>query len=501
MAVEGIGGGSAPVRTTYASGALPPFSLRLTTMPFSMLAQSGQPGRFVVSLWGNNGTPLVAPRDIEVNVTSSNSRALSPVQETYIIPAGRISVEGEYLVGAGSIDMVDVFLSAQAEGFSLASEPIRVFPAIVPPPAAKLAAFVAPLPFYPQEERTLLVVQGLDQDNTPTTLPCGSLRVAVDALGAVEMETPLHVPAGMECGRNAAFAVGYLKAGPNPAPANLSVTLPGLQAAEVEFPLFQPPASRLVLSFAFQNSVMSDRPSNFIVAQIQDAGGLSAPVSQPTELFLFSSEVLLPNAATLQPGESFKVFPVALNLERTTFTIDALVPGLDPASAQSIVSNPALKIDITTSSGSVAAGKSAEITAVVTLSDLPVQGASLSWNETSGTLLNASSVTDANGVGTATFIPDTGGSNQVFIQVNYVGLTANAAPAQVRTVAASSDTRSTPSLNLLGFKIPVTILLVLIAVLFLGYLGYRLFWPARQGKPPENPQGEGAYNRDSGPQQ
>lgn len=487
--VKNEGAASVTLETVSSTGALPPFGLKLELAPPVMPEGSVQPGRFVVSLRGAKGAPVLAITDTVIVLTSSRPGFAAPAQTTYTIPSGANAVFGEYIVG----DPGDATITAQANGFRTDSAMVSVTPravmevttgegedpptTLVPSEPAQLAVYVVPDRFLTGGPSALLVAQALDVDGFPVLFSCDVVRVTTDVVDGIRVRNALiTVPQGLTCGEDATYAYGTVDSSGNPSPTQITVTQPGMIGATVEARGHTRPVASLDLSFAYPTSSVGDSASNFIIARLLDASGAPAPTATESPLFLFSEAADVPGSASFLPGESHKSFPVVLPVmpggDSGTVSISGVLPGMESVIAEMEVVDAALQIGVTLTPSTIAIGQSTVIDALVTLGDRPVGGAALIWRTTSGELLNPPAVTDESGRGTAEFIP-LDADSQVVVSANFGGIATEAAPIRAQVITSLDNSRSLPSLTVIGISIPLSLLVALFVILLAAYMGYR----------------------------
>ena len=219
-AVKNEGAASVTLQTVSSKGASPAFSLKLELAPPTMPEGSTQPGRFVVSLRGAEGAPVVAPTDTRIAITSSRPGAAAPTETSYTIPAGANAVFGQYAVG----DQGSAAFTAQANGFLTDSQNVTITePALdeiistepveegeepliefVQSDASSLVVYVVPDRFLPGDSSALIVAQALALSGNPTLFSCNPVRVTTDFVNGISVrDGRISVPDGLTCDANA----------------------------------------------------------------------------------------------------------------------------------------------------------------------------------------------------------------------------------------------------------------------------------------------------------
>ncbi|MCH7907659.1 MAG: hypothetical protein IIB26_09540 [Chloroflexi bacterium] len=488
-AVKNEGAASVTLQTVSSTGAVPPFRLKLELAPPVMPEGSDQPGRFVVSLRGAEGAPVVASTDTIVAITSSRPEFAAPTASTYTIPSGANAVFGEYIVG----DQGNATITAQANGFLTDLATVSVTPramvevatgepaeegedpptTFVPSDPTHLAVYVVPGRFLPGKSSALLVAQALDAEGVPALFSCAVIRVTTDVVDGIGVRNGLvNVPEGLACGVNATFASGTIDSSGSPAPTQITVTQSGMIGTTVEALGHTRSVATLALSYAYPTSSAGESASNFIIARLLDSSGAPAPASAETPLFLFSDAVDVPDSASFLPGESYKSFPVMLRGGGGTVSVSGVLPGTESVVAEMEVVEAALRISVSLNPSTIAIGQSTVIDALVTLGDRPVAGADLIWQTTSGELLNPPAVTDQSGRGSAEFIP-LDENSQVVVSANFGGVASEAPPVGALVITSFDESRGLPSINIIGISIPLSLMVALFVILLAAYLGYR----------------------------
>lgn len=492
VAVENEGAASVTLETVSSTGAVPPLGLKLELAPPMMPEGSAQPGRFVVSLRGVEGAPVVANSDTVIVITSSRPGFAAPTETTYTIPSGSNVVFGEYIAG----DRGEATFTVQANGFLTDSATVSITPQamvevatgepaeegqpaptmLVPSDPTHLAVYVVPDRFLPGGPSALLVAQALDADGVPALFRCDVLRVTTDVVGGISVRNALvTVPQGLTCGETATYASATVDSSGSPSPTQITITQSGMVGMTVETRAHTRPVASLDLSFAYPTSSAGNSASNFIIARLLDASGAPAPASAETPLFLFSEAADMPDSASFLPGESHKSFPVIVTGtpgDDGTVTVSGVLPGTEPVIAEMEMVETALRINVSVNPSTIAIGQSTVVNALVTLGDRPVSGAALIWRTTSGELVNPATVTDENGRGSAEFIP-LDADSQVSVSTNFGGVAGEAPPVRAQVITSLDSSRGLPGLSIIGIPIPLTLLLALFVILLVVYVGYR----------------------------
>ncbi|MBT4072511.1 MAG: hypothetical protein HOE75_02370 [Chloroflexi bacterium] len=488
-AVKNEGAASVQLQTVSSTGAVPPFSLQLELAPPIMPEGSTQPGRFVVSLRGAQGAPVVAPISTNVAITSSRPGFAAPTESTYVIPAGANAVFGEYVVG----DKGEAIITAQANGFLTDSSTVTIteqalHEVISDTPVAEdedpimelvetlptdLAVYVVPDRFLPGDSSALVVAQALTAGGIPTNFTCNAVRVTTDVIDGIRVrQGAVAVPEGLDCGVNASYASGTVDSTGSPSPTQITITQSGVTGTTVTATAHTRSVDAFDLKFAYPTSSAGDSASNFIIARLLDASGAPAPAPSETPLFLFSEAVDVPASASFLPGESHKSFPMMLRGGGGTINVSGVLPGTESVVAEMEVVEAALRINVSLNPSTIAIGQSTVVDALVTLGDRPVGGAALIWQTTSGELLNPPAVTDQTGRGSAEFIP-LDAESQVTVSANFGGVSSSGSPVQAQVITSFDGSRGLPSLTIIGITIPLSLMLTLFVILLAVYLGYR----------------------------
>lgn len=515
-AVKNEGAASVELRTVSSTGAIPPFSLKIEFAPPVMPEGSTQPGRFVVSLRGAAGAPVVAPVDTHVAITSSRPGFAAPTESIYTIPAGANAVFGEYVVG----DVGGAIITAQANGFLTDSSLVTVTPRaqieVAPStpaeegedpiieyeqiPPTNLSVYVVPHRFLPGDSSALVVAQALTAEGIPTNFTCNVVRVTTDVVDGISVRQGLmQVPDGLTCGENASYASGTVDSSGSPSPTQITMTQSGVTGTTVTATAHTRSVNAFDLNFAYPTSSAGNSASNFVIARLLDASGAPAPAPSETPLFLFSESVQVPDTTSFLPGESHKSFPMMLTGGGGTISISGVLPGAESVSASMEIVEAALRVNVSLNPSTIAIGQSTVVDALVTLGDRPVGGAALIWQTTSGELLNPPAVTDQTGRGSAEFIP-LDADSQVTVSANFGGVSSTGTPLKAQVITSFDGSRGLPSLTIVGITIPFSLMMTLFVILLAVYLGYR-FLPGTRLAARANELYENALSRFRSPEE
>ncbi|MDP6112057.1 MAG: hypothetical protein QGG53_09335, partial [Planctomycetota bacterium] len=212
---------TAEVTTLDALRAARPYRVTLHASPPKMIVSGETPGLLSVVLQGANGIPVVTDRDLEVELE------VSAPQVVGIVPTATIPANSYFAtISMDPLATGTAVLTAVSAGF--VSEFMAVHVVEPGDVASSLAVYVSP-PILRSgiEERSSLIVQAMDDRETPVHFPCQEVKLSSSYPSSANASSSLLV----SCDTMRQFAVAGLEVGTAPGTPTIIVAGTGMTPA------------------------------------------------------------------------------------------------------------------------------------------------------------------------------------------------------------------------------------------------------------------------------
>lgn len=435
-------------------------TLAIFPMPERLIKGSTEPGRAMIAVLDNSGSPVISAFDVEIKITSSNEQIIS-VPESVIIPAGYPGVFVDvtpHEPGTGQ-------LIAVADGYSSSGIGVDVSePSLLP---THLVASVIPERWdHAGIGNPMLVVQALsNEDLAPSYLPCGTVFFASSNPDLLAVPNQVDVPCdtqitSIEIPLVSTSTTGY---------ALITVATPGLVSTSTEFNAVNTAPDELRSWVLPPNPASGDNQPPQVVVQLVDHEGSPVAAVRPMPVTVRIGGNTINDVVQINTNESYSTLPYTLIANPTDpADIWISVPGV--SSTPLSWSTTDLPVEATIEFSDSWRYQSEGITATVTVrvQGRLVQGALVSWEVEDGTAVVQVAETDANGQARAEIHSSALGQAQVTARITSSAIGSIEVMNHFDSVSANQDT--TPEARLLGLPadliagIVIALVLVLIVV-------------------------------------
>jgi len=448
---SGFISGYAALTTVNPSGASPPFKLNVYAQGI-MPSEAGLAGTLAVQAVGSNGLPIPLPWDVKVTLASSNNTVLE-VPPYMVINAGATYAQAPFNIkgipGRSRITaMADGFLPGSAEVAvrDVGGRPARLLLTLTPPVLAPDGGL----------HEGVVQVQLLDEAGAPS-------RAAGDIQIYISTSNPeVGVVADLVTVRGGAFAAyASVKAGVKAGDAVITVAAGGLEAASSTLRVMGLTPSKLAVYSAPPMVPADGKPRDVLAVQVQDASGVPVASNRDVYVKLTSSSPLVgqvPALLTIRRGESTSIAPFIPTLHPGAANITASAQGLEASTTSIETWTPAVNLTLEAPSA-VRINQTFSVKATVSYRGLPVGGASLEWTASGVEVIALVNLTDAEG-GASIILKQASKRGFITVKASKPGFL----PAEAgKSVAAIVPTEEAPSINILGFELPISTLALAIA--------------------------------------
>jgi len=461
-----------------------PAKLMLLAAPDPVLADEGSYDSVVVALTDANGNPGVAPSNIPVTLTSSNS-AVGSIGGSLTIPSGSsyavASFTSTFFVGS-------TFITAIAQNLKSATSTLSSF---------------GPVP-------TRVVVQAL-----PSTLPAdggrySALEVMLEGADGEPAVAPVDVPVQLTSSNtdiataNSTVVIGAGQSSVlvdvtttiSPGIANVTATSSGFASSSAGFVTVRPAPSQLGLYAVPASAIQSlgQRGDAIVAVQLQDSVSSPARAPQDTPVVVTSSNgsvMVRPIQLDIPAGADY-AWAYVDPLQPGAVVLTASTSGLASGSADLSVVPLPIVLTLTSSAPVVAIGSSATVQLQVDVLGSPVKGANVTLTASPGTMSASNGVTDSTGQFTDTFIPAVDGVAIItaLVQDPVFGNQTAGTNILVALAGAAGTGHASKGLGTTGLVMVVVLVVVVVVVIGLG--ARRAL--KRRSKNPDEDEEEGAYS-------
>ena len=461
-----------------------PAKLTLLAAPNPVLADDGSYNSVVVALTDVNGNPAVAPSNVPVTLTSSNS-AVGSIGGSLTIPSGSsyavASFTSTFFVGS-------TFINAIAQNLKSATSTLSSY---------------GPVP-------TQVVIQAL-----PSTLPAdggqySALEVMLESANGAPAVAPVDVPVQLTSsstdiatvnstvviGAGQSYVLADVTTTISPGIANITATSSGFASSSGRLVTAHPAPSQLGFYAAPASAIQSlGQGGDAIVAvQLQDSASSPARAPQDTSVVVTSSNgsvMAKPIQVDIPAGADY-AWAYVKTSQPGSAVLTASTSGLSSASASLSVFSLPIVVTLTSSAPIVAIGSSATVQLQVEVMGSPVEGANVTLTATPGTMSALNGVTDATGQFTDTFIPAQDGVAIItaLVQDPLFGNQTAGTNVLVALTGAVGTSHASKGLGTTGLIMVVVLVVVVVVVIGLG--ARRVL--KRRSKNPDEDGEEGAYS-------
>lgn len=463
----GFIGGSAALTTINPAGASPPFRLNVYASPAVLAAERDLEGFLYVQLTDSAGNPIPAPTDIRVTIASSNTTIVDvPLHATIEGGLSYAQVSFRVLGAAG-----EAAVTALATGFLPGSATIKVLePGGVP---VKLALKVAP-PTIPPDGctyRQTILIQLLDVEGAPAKAQADVqvyITTSNPEVGEVEEASTIR--------KGEYYTFLDFRAKPKVGEAVIAAAAGGLEAATGKLEVKGLTPSKLSVYVAPPVIIADGKPKNVIAVQVQTDQGLPVTSNRDVYVHLSTSSTrvgTVPAIVIIAKGESQTVAPFIPTTYSGMVNITASAQGLEPAFAALEVA--VLPLNVTVDAPSTASiNQTYTVSVSVSADGFPLQGAAVNWTVTGGEILAVENLTDVNGNARLT-VKQTSETLRLTVKAAKLGYAAAEVSKSVTAIVPKP-----PTINILGFEVPLLTVMTVIAVVVAAMLCTYIYMKRRR---------------------
>ena len=441
-----------------------PSNLKLDTAPNPVLADKGSFDSVVVMLTDASGNPADASSGVSVTLSSSDSSVGSVSGSLYIPPGSSYAVasfSSTYFVGKTSI-------TASAPNLQSATAMVRSYGPI--PTKVIVQALPSKLPadggIY-----SALEVMLEDTNGLPAIAPASvSVQLASSSPDIATVSSTVIIPPGQS------YALTNVETTISPGMASITATSSGFSSSSTTLGTVSPAPSRLGVYVAPSDGTQSlGRGGDAILAvQLQDSASSPARARQVTQVVVTSSNSSLiakPIHLNIPAGADYAWAPLTIS-QAGSGVLTASTAGLSSASTSLSELSVPVSVTLTTSAPIVAVGTQATVQLQVQVMGSPLQGASVTFTATSGSMSVATGVTDSSGQFTDTFIPSSNGVATITAVVEDPVLGNQTTGTNILVTlpgAAGTGTHAAKGgLGVIATILPIVIVLVVVVIIALG---------------------------------
>lgn len=440
-----------------------PVNLKLIVAPNPVLADESAYDSIVVALTDASGNPAVAPSNIAVILTSSDS-AVGSVGESLSIPSGSSYAVGNF---SSTFFVGSTVITAHAQNLQSATTTVSSY---------------GPVP-------AKVVVQAL-----PSNLPAdggnySALEVMLDDANGLPAVAPVDVPVQLTSSSTDIAAVNstvVIAAGQSyvltdidttisPGTANVTAISSGFQSSSAGFITASPAPSKLGLYVAPASGIQSlgQAADAILAVQLQDSNSSPARARQDTQVVVTSSNssvIAKPLQFDIPAGADY-AWALVGTTQPGSSALTASTSGLASSSATLSVLSLPVSVTLTSSAPVIAIGATANVQLLVQVMGSPLGGANVTFTATSGVMSSPRGVTDSAGQFTDTFIPQHNGVATItaLVQDPLLGNQTTGTNILVTLPGAAGTGGSTArGLGVVGTILPIVLVVVIVVIIALG---------------------------------
>ena len=435
----------------------------------------GETGKVFVQITDNLGLPLTASEDVEITLTSSN-HSLITVTQNLTIPKGSNYASTEFLV-SGTLSG-EVFISAQAQGYTPGSDQVVVFEQA--PFPEHVALFFSPdVLLSDGQTHTAVTVQLQDNDGSP-------VRAAEDTVVYLSSSNTNiatideTVTISKDSFKTSANVTSYTENGET----IISATSPGVTPSS-ETLTIQGQVPSIVELYIFPTILVADGTENDIITvQFLDDEGNPVSARTDTEVYLTSTNPTVgdvPNSVFIRQGNSYATSEfTSTGLEGETNILASLM-GVIPSEKTIQTVTKGMNITLSTPT-TIMINQTFTVQVQLISNGLPVPGAEIEWTALGGVILSEETETDDEGIARAEIIQkyDT---LRLKATASKTGYEPNEAQKNIQ-IAQDIDTDEL-TINIFGRQVLVFHILIGLAVLIALILGAYVYIKYRSTKEDE----------------
>jgi hypothetical protein len=235
-------------------------------------------------------------------------------------------------------------------------------------------------------------------------------------------------------------------------------------------------ASKLAIYAAPPVVTADGKPKNVLTVQVQDVNGVPLASNRDLYIHLTSSSPEVgqaPAIVTISRGESTCKIPFIPTLNPGSTNITASTQGLEAAFTTVETWAPALNVILDVPSN-VRINQTFTVRSIVSSRGFPVQGALVEWRISGAEVLEAENATDTDGKATIT-LKQTAEKAVITVKASKPGYLA---AETSRSVLAIVPIPTTPTINILGYEVPINTLAltmaVIVTMLLIAYIFVKL---------------------------
>lgn len=286
---------TAEVITFDTLNAARPFRLTLHASPPKMIVGSSPPGLLSVVLQGANGVPVLTDRDLVVEIEVSDPNVVE-VAPTATIPANSYFVT----TAINPLATGTAVLTAVSAGF--VSEFMAVHVVEPGESATSLAVYVSPPVLRSGiHERPSIIVQALDDKETPVLFPCREVKLSSSYPLSANSSSSLIV----SCDTVQQFAIAGLEVGTVPGTPTIVVAGTGLTPASTGVTVHGQSPAKLKLYTAPRAPLALELVPGYLVVQLVDNNDVPVTLHQGVEVSFQGADVVPTGRAFIPSGSSF----------------------------------------------------------------------------------------------------------------------------------------------------------------------------------------------------
>lgn len=442
--------------TASSLGSQPPYRLAVSALP--PVVYPGQPGLLSVALVDASGIPFLAPRDIQVVLTSSASESID-LPRTVVIPAGDYVAMTQWIPQKTD----DVSILAQAEAMQSGTAWVSISELVEQGEPSIMEAYSL-LPSLPARgvELQAIVLRALDANRIPVDFPCTDVSVVSSDPRILTVTSPAS-PSNCEASRS--YVTYGVRSTDRPGSATVSAGAVGMVSATVEMPTYGVLETRLSLQQAPSTPLGTDPVPSTITIQLIDQSGRPVVFHDGHTVNLLSQGADLPTRLEIPAGHSFVTLNLGKDSTERQVTLAAAAPGVEGTSLAFEIERQELEVALDVPV--LTAGADADITAIVTAEGEPVANAEVVW-ESAG-LLNEPLVMSTDERGLATFVirPNEDDSDlSIRASVSYAGFQGSTVTQQATVSPAIAVNDVGPSRG------PFLLIFAAVCIILASYMAY-----------------------------
>ena len=435
---------------------VPTLSIKPLIVPQRLPADSGSYPAIFVELTAPSGNAVEAPQDYQLFVTSSNQSvgtATSPLTISAGQTYGTILFKTTASQGSTTVTI---------SGNGISPVSVQLITSTPTTSPSKLVVYIAPSTIVADGSSTDFLFIQLEDSNGIPSKSAQSLTVVTTSSNpsVLNVQSPEVIPAG------STLALSQLTSGTAPGNATITAQLNGFQSATATVRSVLLPISLQMTSNA-SGQIITGSTVRFSVT----ATSSGVPVKGAAVAWNFTSKAGTVVNDTLSTDSSGVAILFLRMVTGGNVTVTAAVSagayGSKTASETLGVKALVLSVQLIPVSLEIPVAGTTGVTAVVTSSGKPVQGASISWSSSAGSLTPSVSSTDASGTATVDFHGDGSGNATLTATASAPGYASGTGTVVIAVGQASGGGSGSQSSSFLGTAgIAAVAVVLIIAVLF-----------------------------------